>query len=253
MDGIVFIARLGSTRLSRKHLIKASGQTFVEWMIKRFLYEFKSEIASHGVQLFLATSDEPVNRDFEAILKSLPVKIFYGSVSNIPLRLLQCVREHNLQNIISVDGDDILCSPKAARQALQSLQKTSKHKWIKTSGLALGMNVMGFNREVLEACADKIGTEKLETGWGRVFDSSKSIDIKLGNFSQRTDLRFTLDYQEDADFFKAVIEGYGDSILSATDTEIVNYVTENNLTRINAGVNDTYWENFNKQMKSEDK
>jgi spore coat polysaccharide biosynthesis protein SpsF len=252
MDGITFIARLNSTRLPEKHLIKVHGVTFAEWMIKRFLNEFKAEIEARNIQLILATADEPGNRRFETVLKSLPVKIFYGSINNIPLRLLQTAQHCNLENIISIDGDDILCSPRAARLTLEELRRSKNENWVKTVGLPLGMNVAGYRKATLETLQDSIGTGKKETGWGRVFESVKSTTIHAGHYESVPDLRFTLDYEEDALFFKAVIELLGNDILVATDQQIVDIVIKNDLARMNKGISEQYWTNFNNQIKNED-
>ena len=251
MDGIVFIARLGSTRLGKKHLIKVLDKTFLEHMIMRYVKYFKTDIESNEIQLILATSDEPINREFEEVLRPLPIKIFYGSVENIPLRLLECAENFDLKNIISIDGDDILCSPEATSLVWKELRISSDEKWIKIVGLPLGMNVTGYKRSVLKIGCDEIGHGKFETGWGRIFDSVESKTIKLGDYDQRGDLRFTLDYQEDAQFFKKVIEGFGDKIYSASDQEVIDYVINNDLMKINMDNNEKYWDNFTSQLNSE--
>src|SRR6478672_326472 len=104
MTGILFIARLGSTRLSQKHLIKAQGKTFIEWLVDRFREEFKEEIEQEKVRMIIATSDEPENRLFETIFPSDQVEVFYGAIDNIPLRQSQCADICGFDNIISVDG-----------------------------------------------------------------------------------------------------------------------------------------------------
>jgi spore coat polysaccharide biosynthesis protein SpsF (cytidylyltransferase family) len=251
MDGIVFIARLGSTRLNKKHLIKVLDKTFLEHMITRFINSFKADIESSKVQLILATSDEPANREFEDVLRSLPIKVFYGSINNIPLRLRECAIKFDLQNVISIDGDDILCSPEATGLVREELRKTTDEKWVKTIGLPLGMNVAGYKRSVLEKSCDQIGSGKLETGWGRVFDSFESVTLKLGDYDRRSDLRFTLDYREDSEFFKRIIERFGDKIYDTSDQEVIDYVISNDLMTINKDINEKYWANFNNQMKEE--
>jgi spore coat polysaccharide biosynthesis protein SpsF (cytidylyltransferase family) len=251
MDGIVFIARLGSTRLPQKHLVSVLGKTFIEWLVERFAERFKDDIQENTLKLILLTSDEPVNREFENVFRFAPVEIFYGSVNNIPLRLLQCAKAMDLDNIVSIDGDDILCSPEAAREVLLSLRDTKERKWFKTVGKPLGMNVAGYKRSVLLSSEAKIGHGKLETGWGRVFESEQCIDIKMGDYELKNDFRFTLDYEQDARFFKAVIEGLGEEIVHASDEEIINFVLANDLTRINREINDEYWSNFTKQIKEE--
>jgi spore coat polysaccharide biosynthesis protein SpsF (cytidylyltransferase family) len=250
MDGIVFIARLGSTRLPEKHLIQAGGRPFIEWLVQRFAQRFSEEIAKGSIKLILATSDEPINKRFEDVLKSSSIETFYGSVNNIPLRLLQCGKAFTLENIISIDGDDILCSTEAAKKVIGELKSNSSILWAKTSGLPLGMNVAGYKISALTQKEAEIGEGKLETGWGRVFDSATCATINLGEYESRTDLRFTLDYEEDAKFFKSTIESLNHK-LTATDKEIIDHVISHKLNEINSEINAKYWQNFNNQIINE--
>lgn len=212
---------------------------------------FQSEITAQKVQLVLATSDEPDNKEFEALLNALPVTVFYGAVNNIPFRLLQCARAYDFQNIISIDGDDVLCSPQAAKQVCEKLHNTDSTRWFKTVGLALGMNVAGYKRSVLETSEKQIGIAKLETGWGRVFDTLECSSIRMGDYESRQDLRFTLDYEEDVRFFKSIIEALGEKIFEYSDEQIINFTLKNGLNNINRDVNNRYWTNFNDQIKIE--
>ena len=63
MIGIQIIARLGSTRLKRKHLIKALDKTFLEWLILRIQNEFINEITLKEIKIFISTSDEIENKE----------------------------------------------------------------------------------------------------------------------------------------------------------------------------------------------
>lgn len=252
MDGIIFIARLGSSRLPKKHTITALDKSFIEWLVRRYALHFHREIAAKTIQLVLATSDEKENQQFEALLRGLPVKVFYGSLNNIPLRLLQCARSYDFDCLLSVDGDDILCSPEAARKVRDALQnKDCTASWAKTSGLALGMNVAGFKRPMLEKCEARIGGGTLETGWGRVFQGEECLSITMGDYESRADLRFTLDYEEDAQFFKSIIEGIGEKIIEYTDEQIIDFTIRSGLNNINGAVHNRYWENFNDQIRAE--
>jgi spore coat polysaccharide biosynthesis protein SpsF len=249
MDGIVFIARLGSTRLSQKHLLQSRGKTFIEWLILRFVNAFQEEIDSKKLKLVLLTADEPVNRRFEEVLKNYPVTVFYGSPENIPLRLLQCCDHFNFDNLVSVDGDDILCSAEGAREVWKGISSSKEPVMVKTVGLPLGMNVMAMSKALLAGKRSRIGTGKLETGWGWIFEDAKIIEINSGSFGLNEELRFTLDYPEDGEFFKTIIEQF--DVLGASDQELISWVIEHKVYQVNKHLNEEYWKNFKQQQSNE--
>ena len=179
MVGIFITARLGSTRLSHKHLIKIEGKPMIKWLVDRFDFGFKNEILEQKIKIFITTSDKEENRLFETVFENSNVKIFYGSNSNIPLRHLQCAKAHNIDYILSVDGDDILCSIEASKIVIKKLLETGN--LVKTIGLPLGMNVMGYSTLFLERSLDQNKIEKLETGWGKIFEEKDIITIEIEN------------------------------------------------------------------------
>ncbi|MCX6181192.1 MAG: hypothetical protein NT150_04610 [Bacteroidetes bacterium] len=251
MTGIFITARLGSTRLSNKHLIAADGITFIEWLLKRFIAEFENEISTDEVRLFITTSHKIENRKFEDLASPLKVEVFYGDDENIPLRHLQCAEQHKIDSIISIDGDDILCSTAAAREIYEMFKRDDSLKMIKTKGLPFGMNVMGYTTIFLRKSLLENTNLKLETGWGRIFNESAVTTICLNNFEDNYDLRLTLDYQDDAIFFSKVINHLGEKTCTVTDKELIFIIIENKFQLINNHLNKEYWENFNKQKNNE--
>lgn len=246
MTGIFFTARLASTRLFQKHFIQANGSAFIEWLVNRFFTEFQKEINEGTVKLFITTSSGPENKKFEQVEK---VTVFYGSDENIPLRQLQCATEHNITNIITIDGDDVLCSTAAARQVFDKLKQDKPI--VQTQGLPLGMNVTGYKTSLLKEALAQNNTTKLETGWGRIFDNLTIEYIKYQEHSDTQMLRFTLDYEQDADFFKKIIENLGAETLTTSDRKLIELVIDNKWYLINASLNQQYWANFNNQKQSE--
>lgn len=250
MVGIFFTARLGSTRLPQKHLIEVSGRSFIEWLIERYAVEFRDEIEKGEVKLFITTSIRPENKEFERIFNGKNVNVFYGSDENIPLRHLECALANEIEYIISIDGDDILCSAKAARTLLKELK--NDHAMVQTSGLPLGMNVTGYKTDFLQKSLSNIQTDKLETGWGRIFDKDSIYHITIPENENGKKLRMTLDYQEDALFFEKIISDTGDDILGMNDDTLIELILKNNWSELNAGLHEIYWANFNKQRQDED-
>jgi spore coat polysaccharide biosynthesis protein SpsF len=245
--GILVTARLGSTRLKQKHLLKVCEKPIIHYLIERIKREFKEEIAQKITDVVIATSDEPENRTFEA-LGIANLNVFYGSVHNIPLRHLQAVEFHNLSHVIAVDGDDILCSVSGMRALYDAF--LSGEDYLKTAGLPFGMNAMGYSRLFLESSLDTHRNDTLETGWGRIFNAHMLKTIEMG-LNQDERLRFTLDYEEDYQFFGRIIDRLGAAVYSATDQEILELVLKDDLWRLNENVCKEYWQNFYKQRDQE--
>ena len=249
MVGIFITARLGSTRLSQKHLLEVAGRTFIEWLVARLQTEFRQEIEAKKVGIFITTSVRPENKQFNQIFKETGVTVFPGSDDNIPLRHLQCADHFGITHIISIDGDDILCSPHAARVVMNQLKNNAE--MVHTSGLPLGMNVLGYRTAFLKLCLEQQEPGKLETGWGRIFPNEHIVDCPIPTVADGAKLRMTLDYKDDADFFSAVIDKTAPNILTMSDVDLIDTILLNDLYKINAGLNETYWKNFNEQKQAE--
>ncbi|SIR42280.1 cytidylyltransferase domain-containing protein [Pontibacter lucknowensis] len=247
MIGISIIARLESSRLTQKHLIKAAGKPFLEWLILRLKDTFAHEIDHLELEVCITTSDTALNRTFSQFESINGVSVFYGNDVNIPLRLKECATARNWDAVISVDGDDILCSPEACKKVYEALRDGKSY--VKTEGLPLGMNASGFSTSYLkEVVADN--HDVLETGWGRIFSAAPYI-IPFQPLTAEP-LRFTLDYPEDANFFESVLNSYTpDKIITATDQDIVETVIEQQFYSLNEQLNDIYWTNFHNQIEKE--
>jgi len=251
MIALLITARMGSSRLPQKHLIPTNGKPLLYWLIKRYEYEFKNEIAENKVCLAIATSEKPGNEKFSVATEGTSCRVIHGSDSNIPLRHLQCAKQLNATHIISIDGDDILCSKQAARVLFGQMIKDKKHNFFTAAGLPLGMNLSGYSVAYLEECLNAQSRSKLETGWGRIFKDPQTWTVTLGKYDIMGDLRFTLDYQQDADFFCKVIDQLKEKVISISDTELISFVEQNELYKINASLKETYWQNYNAEKAKE--
>lgn len=246
--GIFITARLGSTRLEKKHLLPVNGKPLIYYLIQRILGEFSQEIESNGVQIVIATSDEQENRRFEDFSK-YGAAVFYGSINNIPLRHYQAATAYALDAIVSIDGDDILCSPKGMREIHQELARGAAY--VKTSNLPFGMNSFGYSYQFLASAIRNHTGDTLETGWGRIFDEAQLTDIAIPFSVQNNGLRFTLDYDADYQFFKAVIEKCGDKIAKISDNDLGDIVLKEELFKINESISKQYWNNFHRLQNEE--
>jgi spore coat polysaccharide biosynthesis protein SpsF len=246
--GIFVTARLGSSRLRRKHLLQVEGKPLMAYLLVRITSEFTHEIEVGTVITVIASSDEPENRDFECFTAP-GVQVFFGATDNIPLRHHQAAKALGLNAIIAVDGDDILCSVRAMRAVYQALSTGSQY--VKTAGLPFGMNSFGYSTCFLAASLAGYREEVLETGWGKIFSKTAVTEIQMSGPSPDDKLRFTLDYNEDYLFFSAVIEAIGPGIETADEEEIVKVVEHKGLYHINESIAQEYWANFYRCMERE--
>lgn len=247
MIGVFITARLGSTRLIEKHLIEVNERPFIKWLVERFNISFKEKIYRKELKMFITTSSKPENKKFELIFDKGDIEIFFGSDENIPLRHLECAVENGIDYIISIDGDDILCSTEATKLVIAKLFNGSK--MVQTSGLPFGMNITGYSRDFLKNSLLGIENKKLETGWGKIFDKNEIDIIELSMNENVQKIRMTLDYEADADFFKKVISHI--DVLNISDDYLIKSIILNNWYQINTHLDDIYWSNFNIQKQKE--
>jgi spore coat polysaccharide biosynthesis protein SpsF (cytidylyltransferase family) len=129
--------------------------------------------------------------------------------------------------------------------------KNDLHDLFSITGLPLGMNLSGYTVSYLEKCLNEHRGKKMETGWGRVFKEPKTWAHSLGNYDIMGDLRFTLDYKEDADFFCSVINSLKERIINISDPDLISFVEQNNLQKINSFKKEEYWKNYNSEKQKE--
>lgn len=247
MIGVFITARLGSTRLSEKHLIEVNAKPYIKWLVERFSIAFNENIDKKELKIFITTSEKPENKKFELIFDKEELGVYFGSDENIPLRHLECAIENGIDYIISIDGDDILCSTEATKLVISKLLNGSK--MVQTSGLPLGMNITGYSRDFLKKSLLGIENKKLETGWGKIFDKNEIDIIELRKDENVQKIRMTLDYEADADFFKKVISNI--DVINVSDDNLIKNIILNNWDQINIHLDDIYWSNFNKQKQEE--
>lgn len=246
--GILVTARLGSSRLKRKHLLEVSGRPILSYLLERIINEFAAEIAAGEATAVIVSSDEPENREFQRFVGP-GVEVFFGSIDNIPLRHHQAAQALGLDAIVAVDGDDIVCSTGAMRSVYQAL--VAGEKYVATAGLPFGMNSFGYGADFLADSVAGHASEVLETGWGKIFSKVSVLEIRLAEGNPDNRLRFTLDYQEDYRFFSALIEALGARMAAADHAEIVALVERERFYDINENIAHEYWANFYRCMERE--
>ena len=244
--GLFVTARMGSTRLHDKHLKPLNGRPALSYLLERIEHTFKTPVLQGLAQVFIATGNVSANAAL-GVLSNDPVRLFHGDDDNIPLRHLQLAKAHQLDAMVSFDGDDLFCSPEAMRAVYEGLMQGQS--LVKTTGYPFGMNAWGYSCEALAQAVSTQDHGLLETGWGRAFDAIEAKVIEL-DCADAEKVRATLDYPLDLDFFSAVIAHIPEWQTLSTP-EFVSKIVVQDLHLLNSSLHDVYWQNFHAQMNQE--
>ena len=169
MKTAIFItARMGSQRLPNKHFLYIKDQKMAINILLDTIYtEFAFEISNDLILPIIVTGNLGLNRRFSELTYEYNIPVFFGDDNNIPFRHSQAAKEYKIDSIIAIDGDDIMISRQAMRSVYQNLSLGADYT--ATSGLPLGMNVMGYSSKALLR-VQKVCLPVLDTGWGFIFD-----------------------------------------------------------------------------------
>ena len=246
--GILINARLGSKRLSDKHLQMIGAQPVMAHLIDRIMLACASENASE-IAIIIATGTVEENKALGDVAKQKNIEIAYADPDNIPKRHHQIAVRYALDGIVSVDGDDVLSSPAAIKAVIVAVRNGAA--LARTEGLPFGMNIWGYSADTLaQALKAILDQNKLETGWGRIFSQFHTTVIPY-LIPQSERIRASLDYPEDLEFFRRVIEHCPPRTM-ADDKALCAWIIANNAYTINQLRHREYWDNFNKQKAAED-
>jgi len=244
--GLLVTARMGSTRLHDKHLKPLHGRPALSYLLERIENTFNAPVLEGLAQVFIATGRASGNTAL-GIFSNDHVHLFYGDDDNIPLRHLQLAKAHSLDAMVSIDGDDLFCSPEAMHSVYEGLMLGQP--LVKTAGYPFGMNAWGYSCTALEQAVSTQDHGLLETGWGRAFDaiSAKVIELDCADAEK---VRASLDYPLDLDFFSSVI-AHIPAWQTLSTPDFVSKILAQDLHLINASLHDVYWQNFHAQMNQE--
>jgi len=246
--GIFITVRLASTRLPYKAVKEVAGKKILEFLIDRI------KAFNANEEIFICTTKLPEDSLLDMVASQNDVNCYHGHADNLLQRHLACAMENGIEFIVNVDGDDIFCNPELIGRVI-SLYLSTKGQYdiIKTIDYPFGTNVMAYKTEVLRKIIENKENEKIDTGWGSLFNDSRfNIYIIQAEEDEQDQVRLTLDYEEDFLLFKHLIESLNMANQVVKQNDIINYIKSNPETRnINSDCDEKYWENFHAKVKEE--
>jgi len=242
--GFIITARLKSTRLPRKLLLKIQGESVIGHMIERL------KISPYLDEIIVATSKNPEDDELGLIAAEKGVKCFRGHEKNVVQRLYMAAKEYTLDYIINTTGDCPLVAYDYIRDVID-LYDTTEADLITTSDLPHGMFFYGIKPEALNKILATLPRDAETSGWGIYFFDSGGFMVEKVSFPDelnRKDLRLTLDYPEDFEMLTRLYEGLGKKVWSKPTRDIIHFLDAHpDIPRINSFCEERYLKRFEEE------
>lgn len=219
----IVAARLKSSRLKRKALLKIGNYSSIEYCLKNAL---KFNDINHTI---LATSN--LDSDDELKDQTLNSQVIFhkGDPDDVVRRYLDIIDELKIDVVVRVTGD----MPFVSNDILQILLK-SHYKF--GADYTVGKDAaVGTNLEIINSAAlieIKKHFKSADYSEYMTWYFQNNPDFFKLNFVELPDYlirnyRLTLDYQEDLDMFNIVDKHFIDNDLEGNITELFNFLDEN--------------------------
>jgi len=222
-NAALITVRTGSTRLPNKALLKINGKTTIEHLIQRIK---KSKLVD---EIILCTTTLPEDDVLCRIALKNNIKYYKGSEKDKLERWNGACKEYNIDFFVTVDGDDLFCEPELIDLAIKQ-QKISQEDFISADNVICGAFTYGISTKALKKVCEVKDSDDTEMMWVYFTKSDLFNITKLQNIPDkyiRKDIRMTLDYKEDFEFFKNIIEHFNGKDFNLSD--IIDYIDNNPL------------------------
>ena len=241
--GLLLSVREKATRLPGKVLLPLGNCNVTEHLIRRLMESQQADL------VVVSTSNEPRDEVLVDIAKKVGVGYYKGSEDDKLIRYRDTARHFKLDFVVIVDGDDPFCSVEHIDRMIDYV-KENPVGYVQYDGLPLGATGFGVHGMALERICDMKMQHNTEV-WQHLFHENpifKSVFLEEKNpLYNKPNIRMTLDYQEDYEFFKTVVDGLQKSEINLKFANIMKYLKEHpEAAEINQNVQEKYEKHLQK-------
>lgn len=200
-------ARMSSTRLPGKIMKTILGKTVLELQLERMSFSKKCG------KIIVATSTNPNDDVLEKLCVEKGIEIFRGDENDLLDRHYQCALKYNAKIVSKIPSDCPLIDARIIDEVFDYFDSTNFDfvSNLHPATFPDGNDVEIFTIDALKR-AHRDASRPLEREHTTPYFWETPDKFSIGNFSWDKKLdysmshRFTIDYQEDFDFIKAVFE-----------------------------------------------
>ena len=203
--GVIITVRTSSTRYPQKALKKINNIESIKLVIRRM------KKLRNVNTIILATSRHKSDAILVKIAKEEGIEVFRGSLKNVVNRYYMCAKKFNLDYVVRVTGDAILCDEVMLSKAIYShLRKNSDVTFIKNMPYGTAKEVI--STRVLKIINDK-ATNKSDTEYLEFFLENKKyfkVNYIKSKYIFNKNTRLTLDFPQDRVLFDKIFRHFND-------------------------------------------
>jgi len=213
----IFISvRTGSSRLPNKSMLKIKNKHTIEYVIDAV------KKSQHADEIVLCTTENAEDVILGAVAEVNRIKFCYGNENNKLKRWYEAARKFNIDYFVTVDGDDLFYDARLADLCFQQIGDSDM-----INGQGLYNDTYGIKTKTLESMLHILEDKVIEPHeMVKLFQNK--FDIKtptnIPEILQKQNIRMTLDYEEDFNFFENVINNVKDNFVL---DDILLYLKEN--------------------------
>jgi spore coat polysaccharide biosynthesis protein SpsF (cytidylyltransferase family) len=213
--GVLIQARMGSSRLPGKSLMKLGGKPLIDHVIDRCIAKVPIE------KVVVVTTDLKNDDALEAhIRERFGIQVYRGDSFDVRSRFEAVSRKFEFEGIVRVTADDPFKDPNHIQEAIRALDD----KYIdyfnnfENRIFPIGLDVESFNVDALfqNIQTDKSNNSKEHVTYG-LRHSSQFVKKYKSGLPEFTEIRLTIDTQSDFEFCSRLLEINPEIGLSALD------------------------------------
>ncbi len=234
MNRAIFITiRKDSSRLPNKAVRDIYGSKVMEMVVKR------AKLAKNFEHVIVCTTTRETDNEIEEIAMASGAEVFRGSLDDKLERWDGAAKKYHIDYVVTFDGDDLFCDPKLLDMGAEQIAQRNLDFIEAPLGLICGAFTYAFTAKALSKVCEIKDTDDTEMMWTYFKDTGlfrtgvlEGVDpIYFSN-----EIRCTLDYPEDYEFFLRVFEHFDCPGNDVGLDKIAEYLHENpEIARINIG------------------
>lgn len=211
---VFVLARLGSSRLPKKHFKKIGDRLVIDHLIHRIKKAKKIR------KIVVCTTELESDDELVNYLNKENIEVFRGNNKDVIKRIRDAAKYYKTDVIIDVEGDKIYTDSKYIDIIAEKFMKSqieyitgndSLTKFNPSHGIH-GIVPAGFHVNAIEKMYELKNIENTETGYREFFLRDEFnvefiIPKEINKFPK--DVRLFLDYQEDLDMARKIFEEIG--------------------------------------------
>lgn len=237
-------ARLGSSRLPKKHLLHIKGKPVIQHLIERVRNNTNIK------DIILCTTDESEDDELEKIALKCGIKCFRGDTNNVLKRYYDASKKYNVKYIVNIDCDDLLLDYELIDKTA-NLMEILNAEYLTWEGYPLGCIPTGMSSSGIKKLYEEhkediehISLYFLNSPEFNTFIIKESNSLLARDYME--EIRLTLDYEDDFKLFSEIYEYlYDVDEYISLKNLIVLFDEHRSLLKINSYLNEEYLQGFN--------